>query len=100
MSASLVDTTDEDADTVRALGRMAGLLLRLHLDLVDHALNGMLALLNVPMVKRLLSHELADIASVGSEARENHTHMIIDVVHLLLMLGELVGSHLESDQNL
>ena len=100
MRAGLVNTTNEDADTIRALRRMARLLLCLHLDLGDHALDRVLALLHVPVVKCLLPHEPANISGVSGQTRENHTHVVIDIVDLLLVLRQRVRRHLERDQNL
>lgn len=79
---------------------MISLDLRLLGNLGYQSLSGMMAVVSVPVVEALGSHELAQVASVSSQTSDGNAHVIVDVEDLLLMISEVVGALLERDQHL
>lgn len=100
MGSLLVDSSEEHADTVWSLGRMARLSLTLLRNFVDHSFDRVLAVVAVPVVERLVAHEFAQEAGVRCQPRENHSHMIIDVIDLLLMSCQVIWCHFQSNKYL
>ena len=66
---------------------MASLSLGFLSNFINHSLNWMSAIVSVPVVHAFVSHELADESSISSQAREHHSHVVIDIVDLLLVGG-------------
>jgi hypothetical protein len=79
---------------------MAGLGLGLLWNFVDHSLYWVLAIIGVPVVQRLITHEPTEESGISSQAWENHTKMIINVIDLLLMRSQIIWSHFQSNKNL
>ena len=68
MSSSLINTSNEGAHPEWSLGGVASFGLRFLRDFVHHSLHWVLALMSVPVVQSLVSHELAQESGVGGQA--------------------------------
>jgi len=91
VGALLVYSGNEETDTERPLRGVACLGLTLLGQLVDHSLNGMLAVVSVPVVQRFLPHESINIPSVCGKATESYAKVVITVEDLLLVRSEVIG---------
>jgi hypothetical protein len=100
MSSSLINSCNNQTTSKWSLRRMASLGLTFLLELDNHSLNWVLTSISVEVVKGFVSHELADVPGIGSEAREHHAQMVIDIEHLLLVGCEIVWRLLESNDDL
>ena len=60
----------------------------------------MMAVMSVPIVEALGPHELAQVARIGCQTSDCNSHMIIDVEHLFLMAGQIMGALLEGNKDL
>lgn len=100
MSSGFVTGADKESDTEGSLGGMAGLNSALPCNLCNESLSGMMAVVSVPVIEALASHELAQISSVSSQSSDSNAHVIINVEHLLLVRGEVVRGLLERNKDL
>ena len=96
----LVNGADQQTNSEGSLCGVEGLDLRLLGDLADQSLSGMMAVMSVPVVEALASHELAEETSISGEASNGDTHVIIDIEHLLLVACQVMRALLERDENL
>ena len=100
MGSSLIDSGHQETHTEWSLRRVTGFDLRFSSKLVYHPLYWVLAIVSVPIIQALAPHVLADESGIGSQTRENHSHMVIYIINLLLMARQLIGAHLERNKDL
>lgn len=100
MRTCLIDTSDEEADTIRALAVVLGVCLGALADGGDDALEGDGAAVGEARGEGLLLHEVGEDASVGGQASEGDAEVFVDGDDFLLVGGEFFGIALEVGINI
>lgn len=100
MGACSIHGSDEETDTVGALGGVACLDLGLLLDFSNKAFSWVLRAMSVPVSETFVAHELGKVASISSHARNDDSHMFIDFEDFFLMEGQIVRAFFQSDHYL
>lgn len=100
MSACFIIGTDQESHTEGSLGWMLSFDLGFSGYLVDQSLSWMVAIMCVPIVQALVSHVLAEIASISSQSSNGNAHMIINIKYLLLVTGKVMWTLLQRDEDL
>lgn len=100
VSASLINGTNQEANTEGSLSWMVSLDLWLLGNLRYQSLSGVVRVVSVPVVQAFSSHELAEVSGVSSQAGNGNTHVVINVEDFLLVTCEVMRALLKGDEDL
>lgn len=95
VSAGFVDAANQEAHTEGPLGGVVSLDRGLLRNLAHQSLRWVMAVMGVPVVQALAAHELAEVASVCSQAGDSDAHVVVNVEHLLLVACQVMRALLQ-----